>query len=129
MFLRALANPFSLSTAFWPSLTRVTRSSMHNSVFIHGLTNLALISAEIRRPSSMCLSCILVCLHGGVVLQATGQGGDKAGPEGYSELPGNTNAIVLQLEPYAKALETSGGHVPEFINPKFKVMSDMRRPF
>lgn len=54
------------------------------------------------------------------LLKATGQGGDKAGPEGYSELPGNTNAIVLQLEPYAKALNATRGHVPEFINPKFK---------
>ncbi|CDJ45295.1 UDP-N-acetylglucosamine pyrophosphorylase, putative [Eimeria tenella] len=54
------------------------------------------------------------------LLKATGKGGDKAGPEGYSLLPGNTNAIVLSLEPYLKALESSGGLVPEFINPKFK---------
>lgn len=54
------------------------------------------------------------------LLKAAGQGGDKAGPEGYSELPGNTNAIVLKLDSYAEALNTSGGQVPEFINPKFK---------
>ncbi|KAL8450764.1 hypothetical protein Emag_003052 [Eimeria magna] len=55
------------------------------------------------------------------LLKAAGQGGDKAGPGGYSQLPGNTNAIVLRLEPYVKALSSTGGHVPEFINPKFKV--------
>ncbi|KAL8436521.1 hypothetical protein ACSSS7_001658 [Eimeria intestinalis] len=54
------------------------------------------------------------------LLKAAGQGGDKAGPGGYSQLPGNTNAIVLRLEPYVKALSSTGGHVPEFINPKFK---------
>ncbi|KAL8425589.1 hypothetical protein Efla_004424 [Eimeria flavescens] len=54
------------------------------------------------------------------LLKAAGQGGDKAGPGGYSDLPGNTNAIVLRLEPYLKALNSTGGHVPEFVNPKFK---------
>ncbi|OEH80544.1 putative UDP-N-acetylglucosamine pyrophosphorylase [Cyclospora cayetanensis] len=54
------------------------------------------------------------------LLKAMGQGGDKPGPDGYSELPGNTNAIVLCLEPYANALNATGGLVPEFINPKFK---------
>mmetsp|Transcript_18562 Transcript_18562/g.33252 ORF Transcript_18562/g.33252 Transcript_18562/m.33252 type:complete len:498 (-) Transcript_18562:60-1553(-) len=47
--------------------------------------------------------------------------GDVASPEtGFSPYPGNTNALVFRVEPYAKILQNTGGRMPEFVNPKFK---------
>ena len=38
---------------------------------------------------------------------------------GYSAYPGNTNGILIALPAYVSALESSGGAVREFVNPKF----------
>ncbi|GAB5367821.1 hypothetical protein AAMO2058_001264500 [Amorphochlora amoebiformis] len=38
---------------------------------------------------------------------------------GFSPYPGNTNALVFRIEPYAKILDKTGGLMPEFANPKF----------
>lgn len=54
-------------------------------------------------------------------VQANGKCSDVAGSDGFSVFPGNTNALVLKMEPYAKALHASKGLMPEFVNPKFKV--------
>ena len=46
--------------------------------------------------------------------------GDTNDPAtGYSPFPGNTNQILFALEPYVAALATTGGAMPEFVNPKY----------
>eukprot|EP00924_Labyrinthula_sp_SR-Ha-C_P004110 augustus_masked-scaffold_3-processed-gene-14.12-mRNA-1 protein AED:0.00 eAED:0.00 QI:51/1/1/1/0/0.5/2/645/596 len=47
-------------------------------------------------------------------------GSDSADSSGYSPYPGNVNILTLNLKSYAKALEETGGSVPEFVNPKYK---------
>eukprot|EP01047_Picozoa_sp_COSAG01_P009525 COSAG01_NODE_392_length_17668_cov_5.382264_10_plen_752_part_00 len=46
--------------------------------------------------------------------------GDVAGEDGLSPYPGNTNQLVVKLAPYMAAMESTGGMVPEFVNPKYK---------
>uniref|UniRef100_A0A7S2XAT1 UTP-monosaccharide-1-phosphate uridylyltransferase n=1 Tax=Lotharella oceanica TaxID=641309 RepID=A0A7S2XAT1_9EUKA len=46
--------------------------------------------------------------------------GDVPDKSGFSPYPGNTNALVFRVEPYAKVLKETGGKMPEFVNPKFK---------
>ena len=53
------------------------------------------------------------------LLQASGKGGDSADATGYSPYPGNVNTFILALEPYAAALQATGGSMPEFVNPKY----------
>lgn len=38
---------------------------------------------------------------------------------GNSPFPGNINALVMRLDSYTAALHSTGGAVPEFVNPKF----------
>eukprot|EP01052_Picozoa_sp_SAG31_P018416 SAG31_NODE_1304_length_8894_cov_22.532689_2_plen_352_part_00 len=46
--------------------------------------------------------------------------GDVADAEtGLSPFPGNTNQLVVKLAPYAAALQSMGGAMPEFVNPKY----------
>lgn len=45
--------------------------------------------------------------------------GDVPNERGYSIFPGNINLLVIRLAPYLKVLESSGGIIAEFVNPKF----------
>jgi UDP-sugar pyrophosphorylase len=45
--------------------------------------------------------------------------GDVPDASGFSKFPGNINLLVVRLQPYLKVLESSGGVVAEFVNPKF----------
>ncbi|MEX1119365.1 MAG: UTP--glucose-1-phosphate uridylyltransferase [Terrimicrobiaceae bacterium] len=45
--------------------------------------------------------------------------GDVPDERGFSLFPGNVNLLVLRMEPYLKLLESSGGIIAEFVNPKF----------
>ena len=45
--------------------------------------------------------------------------GDVADASGHSPYPGNTNAFVLKVDSYLAALESSGGKIAEFVNPKY----------
>ena len=45
--------------------------------------------------------------------------GDANDASGYSVYPGNTNQLVVALEPYVTSLEASGGVMVEFVNPKY----------
>lgn len=54
------------------------------------------------------------------LLKNTKRGGDVAGSNGFSPYPGNINVCLLQLKPYAAALDRTGGVMPEFVNPKYK---------
>jgi UDP-sugar pyrophosphorylase len=45
--------------------------------------------------------------------------GDVPDEKGFSKFPGNINLLVIRLQPYLKVLESSGGIVAEFVNPKF----------
>ncbi len=45
--------------------------------------------------------------------------GDVPDARGFSMFPGNVNLLVIRLEPYLKVLESSGGIIAEFVNPKF----------
>ncbi|KAJ1636236.1 UDP-N-acetylhexosamine pyrophosphorylase, partial [Pavlovales sp. CCMP2436] len=45
--------------------------------------------------------------------------GDVADASGYSPFPGNINVIAIELGPYLKILEQTGGSMPEFVNPKY----------
>jgi len=48
-----------------------------------------------------------------------GSGGDKAGKDGFSPYPGNTNVFIVKADTYAAVLEKSQGLMPEFVNPKY----------
>jgi len=57
----------------------------------------------------------------GPMLKNTGnRKGDVADRSGYSPFPGNCNVFILEISTYCKILESSGGLMPEFVNPKFK---------
>ena len=45
--------------------------------------------------------------------------GDVPNENGFSKFPGNINLLIVRLAPYMKVLESSGGVVAEFVNPKF----------
>jgi UDP-sugar pyrophosphorylase len=45
--------------------------------------------------------------------------GDIPNENGFSKFPGNINLLIVRLAPYLKVLESSGGVVAEFVNPKF----------
>jgi UDP-sugar pyrophosphorylase len=45
--------------------------------------------------------------------------GDVPDESGFSKFPGNINLLIVRLAPYLKVLESSGGVVAEFVNPKF----------
>jgi len=53
------------------------------------------------------------------LLKSTPTGGDVADESGFSPYPGNINVLVFQLPKYVRCLETTGGIVPEFVNPKW----------
>jgi UDP-sugar pyrophosphorylase len=46
--------------------------------------------------------------------------GDVPDASGHSPYPGNINILALELAPYLKTLEATGGQMPEFVNPKYK---------
>lgn len=50
---------------------------------------------------------------------STGVGDVNDPTTGRSRYPGNTNTLIYKLGTYLKALEASGGVVPEFVNPKY----------
>jgi hypothetical protein len=52
-------------------------------------------------------------------IEALLRGGDVAGRDGYSDFPGNTNGILVRIQPYLQAMERTGGRVEEFVNPKY----------
>lgn len=55
------------------------------------------------------------------LLIATGQGKDTADPiTGFSPFPGNANVLMFNLPRYSEVLKSTGGTVPEFVNPKYK---------
>lgn len=45
--------------------------------------------------------------------------GDVPDEKGFSKFPGNINLLIVRLAPYIKVLESTGGVVAEFVNPKF----------
>jgi UDP-sugar pyrophosphorylase len=45
--------------------------------------------------------------------------GDVPDESCFSKFPGNINLLIVRLAPYLKVLESSGGVVAEFVNPKF----------
>ncbi len=53
------------------------------------------------------------------LLRAAGHDGDTGGPSGLSPFPGNTNSLMIELEPYLTVLEQSEGIIAEFVNPKY----------
>jgi len=53
------------------------------------------------------------------LLKATPVGGDVADASGFSPYPGNINILVFKVPEMAERLETTGGIVPEFVNPKW----------
>jgi len=53
------------------------------------------------------------------LLKETPIGGDKADASGFSPYPGNINILVFKLNDMSDCLATTGGIVPEFVNPKW----------
>eukprot|EP01061_Rhynchopus_euleeides_P018047 TRINITY_DN2987_c0_g1_i1.p1 TRINITY_DN2987_c0_g1~~TRINITY_DN2987_c0_g1_i1.p1 ORF type:complete len:509 (+),score=207.63 TRINITY_DN2987_c0_g1_i1:226-1527(+) len=53
------------------------------------------------------------------LLQASLGRSDEAGPDGFSPYPGNVNAFVIDLTTYNGVMRSTGGRVPEFVNPKY----------
>lgn len=46
--------------------------------------------------------------------------GDSPGDNQYSPFPGNVNCLIANLHTYNLDLDSHGGEVPEFINPKYE---------
>eukprot|EP00746_Dinoflagellata_sp_MGD_P136207 gnl/MRDRNA2_/MRDRNA2_70176_c0_seq2.p1 gnl/MRDRNA2_/MRDRNA2_70176_c0~~gnl/MRDRNA2_/MRDRNA2_70176_c0_seq2.p1 ORF type:complete len:985 (+),score=187.28 gnl/MRDRNA2_/MRDRNA2_70176_c0_seq2:25-2955(+) len=46
--------------------------------------------------------------------------GDTNAFDGFSPYPGNTNQLLIKLEPYFANLKKSHGAMPEFVNPKYR---------
>ncbi len=57
---------------------------------------------------------------GPLLVAVNGQGdvADPDAPGGFSAYPGNINVLSFDLARYVDVLKTSGGVVPEFVNPK-----------
>jgi UDP-sugar pyrophosphorylase len=53
------------------------------------------------------------------LLKTTPTGGDVADDSGFSPFPGNINILVFHLPRMCKRLDTTGGIVSEFVNPKW----------
>lgn len=53
------------------------------------------------------------------LLKATPAGGDTADETGFSPFPGNINILIFKIPEMAKRLGSTGGIVPEFVNPKW----------
>ena len=53
------------------------------------------------------------------LLKTTAAGGDVADASGFSPYPGNINVLVFRVPDMADRLESTGGIVPEFVNPKW----------
>ncbi|CAE7238007.1 USP, partial [Symbiodinium natans] len=53
------------------------------------------------------------------LLKDTPAGGDVADASGFSPYPGNINVLVFHVGTMAQRLATTGGIVPEFVNPKW----------
>ncbi|CAD7694961.1 unnamed protein product [Ostreobium quekettii] len=57
----------------------------------------------------------------GPLLKSTiSEEGDVNDDSGFSPFPGNINQLVLKVDEYARQLQSTGGIVPEFVNPKYK---------
>ena len=54
---------------------------------------------------------------GPLLVEVNGEG-DVADESGFSPFPGNINVLAFDLACYATVLATTGGVVPEFVNPK-----------
>jgi len=54
-----------------------------------------------------------------LLVEAGNSRGDANNASGFSAYPGNTNQLVVALEPYVVSLETSSGVMVEFVNPKY----------
>ena len=76
--------------------------------------------ATLRKPGSPDLTINVEYNHLDPLLRATvNPAGDVAEPNGFSRFPGNINLLVVRLDPYLRVLESSGGVIAEFVNPKF----------
>ena len=54
------------------------------------------------------------------LLRATTGDGDVADASGFSPFPGNINVLIFNAPAYNEVLVSSGGAIPEFVNPKYK---------
>lgn len=76
--------------------------------------------ATLRKPGSPDLTINVEYNHLDPLLRETvNPAGDVAEPNGFSRFPGNINLLIVRLEPYLRVLESSGGVIAEFVNPKF----------
>jgi len=55
----------------------------------------------------------------GPLLKSTELGGDIPDETGFSPYPGNINILVFKVPEMVRSLDTTGGIVPEFVNPKW----------
>jgi len=55
--------------------------------------------------------------EGDVTNKALGLGSPQTAE--FSPFPGNTNTLLFKLDDYVEALNQTGGHMPEFVNPKY----------
>jgi UDP-sugar pyrophosphorylase len=76
--------------------------------------------ATLRKPGSPDLTINVEYNYLDPLLRETvSPAGDVAEPNGFSRFPGNINLLVVRLAPYLRVLESSGGVIAEFVNPKF----------
>jgi UDP-sugar pyrophosphorylase len=76
--------------------------------------------ARLKKPGSPDLTLNVEYNYLDPLLRETANpAGDVAEPSGFSRFPGNINLLVVRLEPYLRVLESSGGVIAEFVNPKF----------
>jgi UDP-sugar pyrophosphorylase len=83
--------------------------------------------ARLKKPGAPDLTLNVEYNHLDPLLRETvNPAGDVAEPNGFSRFPGNINLLVVRLEPYLRVLESSGGVIAEFVNPKFADASRTR---
>lgn len=76
--------------------------------------------ATLRKPGSPDLTINVEYNYLDPLLRETvNPAGDVAEPNGFSRFPGNINVLAVRLAPYLRVLESSGGIIAEFANPKF----------
>jgi UDP-sugar pyrophosphorylase len=76
--------------------------------------------ARLQRPGAADLTINVEYNQLDPLLRATvNPAGDVAESNGFSAFPGNINLLVVRMQPYLTVLQSSGGIVAEFVNPKF----------
>ncbi|MEI6034345.1 MAG: UTP--glucose-1-phosphate uridylyltransferase [Verrucomicrobiae bacterium] len=111
--------------AFNAALAAIGVSELHgydfNSIAVNRIPGEAVGGiAKLEKPGAASLTLNVEYNQLDPLLRATvSPEGDVPDSRGFSLFPGNINLLVIRLAPYLRVLESSGGIIAEFVNPKF----------